>query len=496
MCVSPIRIRIKNTSSYTYRDFSGKTILHRSSPYRYTHVPCGKCFECRRRRVNELIFRASQEYLSCNKRGIFLTLTYNNVHLPLHPYVSEPGSKVRMVSVWDKKSVQTYFKSLNEKILYEIGTSRGYCRLQNGKITKEWRSFLASEPRPLSYLCVCERGASDIYISDSGRSRTGTARPHYHVAVFLKSSSYDIDSLKKLMVDSWTYGLAYPLVISSQSEKYRDELGSIRYICKYMNSSDLSSYDHPLVKMSRLVFSSDKERLNALPFTLISKFFGAGYLETFDCVPSKEELCSATVSISSSRGAISIGLPLYYRNKLTKYTSRKSFVSYRYVPKTVLSGNPETDSFQSYKRVAVLRKSSEYCSEYTSLGNACRFYSRYLLAKSAYNTCFQFFASFVPSSLSDSFLDKYKGLYGSSAFSVCNVFRKYFISSTRREFIKSYIDGLMDSSSSLAYSTSCFVNDVLAISREHAHQTNELEFKRCLSSAIRSKPELFNVLPI
>ncbi len=487
MCVSPIRIRIKNTSSYIYRDRSGKTILHKSSPYRYTQVPCGKCFECTRKKVNSLIFRSMQEFADCGKRGIFLTLTYDNNHIPLHPYVRSSGSFPDMISVWDKVSVQKYLKSLNEKILYAIGTSRGLRRLSSGKVTKEWNSFLKSEPRPISYLCVCERGSSDIYISDNGRVRQGTSRPHYHIAVFLRSVHFDLESLKKLMIDTWCYGSVYPLVIETNIKKYRDELGSIRYICKYMNSSKLSSYDHPRAKMSDLVFSSDVQRRNALPFCLMSKFFGVGYLSRFDSVPLKEELCSMNVSIPSPCGGYSINLPRYYKDKLTKYTVRREHIPSRYCLKKSLSGNPYSDIFQSYRLNLVSRTPSEYISEHTEFGNACRYYSRYLLAKNAYNRCCSYFSS--PHS------EEYIKNHDVSRLS-SNIFREYVLGSSSRSFIKSYIYGLLSHESSLAYASTCFVDEALSTIRTNQYLNYELQYKKNISSAIKSKPELFNVIPL
>lgn len=482
MCISPIKIRVKNSSSYSYTDNSGRLVLHRASPYRYLHVPCGKCFECLRRKVNSLIFRSSTEFVASNKRGLFLTMTYDNRHLPLHPYLPSPGSLPLMIPVWDKTSVQKFFKSLNEKILYCIGTSRGLQRIRNGVISPEWKAFIKNEPRPLSYLCVCERGSSDVYLSDNGTYRSGTSRPHYHAALFLRTPDFDLESLKSLVLKTWSFGSVYPLVIGSSTRKHRDELGSIRYICKYMNSSDLSSFDHPLAKMSDLIFFNDSDRRNSLPFTLMSKFYGIDYLKKFDSVPSKEEICSLSVSIPSSCGSYSISLPRYYKDKLIKYTVRRQSLPSRYVSKKGSFGNPFTDSVPSTKYSISLRKPSQYIMETTSLGNSVRYYSRYLLAKNSYYNCLSFFLSSSCSSSSDSV-----------SF---NIFRDYVLRTDLRHFVKSYIYGLSVSDGSPAYAASSFVNASLSSSRLNHENNRLLVYKSHLSSAIKQSPELFNVSPL
>lgn len=88
MCVRPVAIRDPKTR---------KVYL----------VPCGKCLECRRDYQNEWIFRLSQEMKHCPV-PIFVTLTYNDEHLPL----GDNGNVTQ--SVLCKSDLQLFLKRLRK----------------------------------------------------------------------------------------------------------------------------------------------------------------------------------------------------------------------------------------------------------------------------------------------------------------------------------------------------------------------------------------------
>jgi hypothetical protein len=52
------------------------------------HLPCGKCFECKNLRASDWALRASHEIASHN-HSCFITLTYDDEHLPSHLVVKE-----------------------------------------------------------------------------------------------------------------------------------------------------------------------------------------------------------------------------------------------------------------------------------------------------------------------------------------------------------------------------------------------------------------------
>lgn len=94
--------------------------------------PCGKCYDCKTRRISAWSFRLMNEYLT-SRSGIFLTLTYNTLTIP----INEAGQLTLL-----KRDVQLFFKKLR--------------KLNANKI---------------KYYAVGEYG-------------TIKARPHYHIILF------------------------------------------------------------------------------------------------------------------------------------------------------------------------------------------------------------------------------------------------------------------------------------------------------------------------
>lgn len=67
-------------------------------------VPCGKCMECKKRRVSAWSFRLMQEY-KVSQSAYFITLTYDTAHVPItnHGFMS-----------LSKRDVQLFFKRLRK----------------------------------------------------------------------------------------------------------------------------------------------------------------------------------------------------------------------------------------------------------------------------------------------------------------------------------------------------------------------------------------------
>lgn len=110
-------------------------------------VPCGRCYNCIERRVNDWVFRCTQEQKRSSS-SYFVTLTYDTTHVP----ISEKG---RMTL--DKKDFQDYMKRLRHH-------------------------FKA----PLKYYMCGEYGSKKW-------------RPHYHVILF------NADDPKHI-ADEWKFG--------------------------------------------------------------------------------------------------------------------------------------------------------------------------------------------------------------------------------------------------------------------------------------------------
>lgn len=307
MCFRPLHISRYSNGKYAY------------------DVPCGHCLQCRQNRVDEITFRIWYEFSTLNNeyrlktgkeesRGIFSTLTFNDSHLPrcivndfYSPVFDEDGylcnlpKRPQCVSCWDKSSVQSFLKGMNDNLLYYIGSViLGIQRMRKGRITKEWHEFLDSYSnpygkRPVKYFLVCERG------------KNGTQRPHYHLITLVCDNRLSVAKVKEYIREHWSeYGFSYNLTVGGE----RSDFDCIKYVCKYV----LKDNKEPL-QASSLVFESEEVRKNCCPFTLQSNFLGACYLDNVS-LDNLRFLCEHGVTLGGKKPK-PILLPRYYRKKLT-----------------------------------------------------------------------------------------------------------------------------------------------------------------------------------
>ncbi|AXH73597.1 MAG: replication initiator protein [Microviridae sp.] len=136
-------------------------------------VPCGKCPECKKSRVNSWLFRLDKE-LERSSNPLFVTLTYSNDNLTW----TNDGKQTLV-----KNDLQLFFKRL---------------RHNYGKHSQ----------KKIKYYAVGEYG-------------TRTRRPHYHIILFNMDNT-------ELIQPSWQQGhtLSLPLVA-----------GGTAYVLKYLNKA-------------------------------------------------------------------------------------------------------------------------------------------------------------------------------------------------------------------------------------------------------------------
>lgn len=185
-------------------------------------VPCGKCIECRRDYQTEWSFRLSQEMKRC-KIPVFITLTYNNEHLPLGDVDGEPQS------VLVKSDLQKFFKRM---------------RKNGGELTKNSR-----------YFAIGEYGAKHN-------------RAHYHI-VWMSPNVRRVCEIDKLVEKCWCDSFGESIGYS-YSKFCTDK--QVHYVSKYMNKLDERPH---LVKPFRLY--SRSIGLNYLTQQVINY-----YLTSFD----------------------------------------------------------------------------------------------------------------------------------------------------------------------------------------------------------------------
>lgn len=160
-------------------------------------VPCGRCPVCRTSDASSWRARLQEEMdVSCS--AIFITLTYDDSHLPLEKISLSDGLS-RYVPTFSKRDIQLFLKRLRETVrksylpMYDTG--------------KAIRYFIVSEYGPT------------------------TLRPHYHGVIFnlctpFQSRSYAHKKVTELIRESWNNGNVRVDIVNDNR---------IAYVTKYMS---------------------------------------------------------------------------------------------------------------------------------------------------------------------------------------------------------------------------------------------------------------------
>lgn len=126
-------------------------------------VPCGRCPDCKKRRVNDWVFRLQQQD-RISHTAYFITLTYDNDHITL--------SKNKFKTLV-KKDLQLFFKRLRER----------------------------QKKLKIKYYACGEYGGSK------------KRRPHYHAIIF------NVEKVESIS-DCWTLGLTHYGTVTGASIAY------------------------------------------------------------------------------------------------------------------------------------------------------------------------------------------------------------------------------------------------------------------------------------
>lgn len=149
-------------------------------------VPCGKCPPCAKRRIDEWVFRLTQEEWK-HSSAHFITLTYSQENVPISPngYMTLTKGNGRKIN--GKKRQESCFQLFMKRLRKN---------LQNAKRHQTIKYYMASE------------------------YGTITQRPHYHAIMF--GNDLTIDDYDK----AWRLGSVHAGKVSGDS---------ISYTCKYLD---------------------------------------------------------------------------------------------------------------------------------------------------------------------------------------------------------------------------------------------------------------------
>lgn len=240
-------------------------IIENHKEYEYIPVPCGKCAECRKRKVDEWVFRMSEEDKVASSSH-FVTLTYNTQCVPITP---------NGYMTLDKEDLQKFFKRLRKNTGYE----------------------------KIKYYAVGEYGEKN-------------QRPHYHAIVFNCPTAVSYSDAWSLTKKAWLKRYdpklkngrpydPYPGLTDSDKIVLGDvHIGqttgpSIAYTVKYLDKKRRTT------KHSREDFARE--------FSVMSRGLGKNYISDETKKYHREHPDQLYLTMP---GGKKIAMPKYYRNQI------------------------------------------------------------------------------------------------------------------------------------------------------------------------------------
>lgn len=225
----------------------------------WMQVSCGMCIACRIAKVREWKLRIMMEQKMWDKSG-FLTLTYDDVHLPITPCGHPTLRPDHLSTFWKSVRMRMHRDKMKEDPEY----ARLYNAYRDGK--------LESPPPLLKYFSVGEYGDQ-------------TKRPHYHAAVF----GIGLEEFERYVRPLWKYGSRISLDgLTPQSAGY-----IVGYVQKKI-------YKDP-IKYFR------EYGCCVWPFQRISQGIGLKYYETF-----KDDYW---INLRPTVNGVSYSTPRYFTRK-------------------------------------------------------------------------------------------------------------------------------------------------------------------------------------
>lgn len=264
-------------------------------------VPCGKCIQCKKRRVAQWSFRLMKE-LEVSTSAYFITLTYDPLHVPITKNgfmtllkntkqdkelkqieITDDDEQAKKILERTDRSIQGFLKRLRYyesefKLLYDTKTNR------------------IKETKPLKYYAAGEYGSA-------------RKRPHAHIILF---NLLDQSSIRKawatavmekgVVIDYIPFGnVDIDPDVNSNNIDY-----TLKYICKQNHN-----------KMHR-----NDDRIPE--FALMSKGLGKNFI-----TPSIETFYNRRLDINYTvhDNGYKIPMPKYYRDKMLTEETKEEAVN-------------------------------------------------------------------------------------------------------------------------------------------------------------------------
>lgn len=274
-------------------------------------LPCGHCALCAARKQRDLAFRFEAETAQYTSRPLFLTLTFDDAHIPCFipsPVYDDYGNLVQDgfiiygIPDWTPDSV-SYYQTLDNSVVQKF-----FKRLRI-RLTRTYHCRT-----DFRYFCVGEYGKN-------------TKRPHYHLVLWNFPSASELgmthadDSkylkfVEDIIFNEWQQSanrhVGVLLEFAGQPRRKKggfspniaSSVGCAKYVAKYVYKEDSPKYS---------VYSRDNHTLQSVkPYGIGKKWIMDNAHHYYSC--PKDFRCSVTNPFTLDK--TSYVLPSYYRNYL------------------------------------------------------------------------------------------------------------------------------------------------------------------------------------
>lgn len=244
-------------------------------------VPCGKCSLCRSDNRNEWSIRLAIHLASCDTMPLFITLTYDDGHLP---EVNQGSGEIRHYCDWyDEFHARLAW---NEPTLYRPDISA---------FLKKYKRKYNLRNEDFQYFGCGEYGGK-------------FGRPHYHLLMFGDKDLYtaffrDTDEAQKRIMSCWPYGFVHVGVAGYDG---------IHYVTKYVLKDGIDSLPSSSVR----------------PFTIASNGLGMNFLRSVNGKRLKARLDW----LQRNKDKVFAGMPPFSYDSKDDLRNVLSYLE-RYVPK-------------------------------------------------------------------------------------------------------------------------------------------------------------------
>lgn len=255
------------------------------NPYWCQRVPCGRCKACRLKKSREWANRCALE-AEGYEFNYFLTLTYDDKHVPKGYDIDVDTGEVSHVNVLVKKDFQNFMKRLRERFkrLYGHDGIRFFGCGEYGNKNERPHFHVILFNCPFSHLKQLKMGSSGLYFTDED------------IAAIWNKGFHTISPM------SWAncaYTARY--VMKKQVGKSR---------VRHLEALDSFSVDDLYPWQEEFILSSRRPGIGG-------RYFDEHTEDIFD---------TFSVTVKRNNGAVSVGLPLYYRRKIKDDERYKEFV--------------------------------------------------------------------------------------------------------------------------------------------------------------------------